>query len=210
MIADAPEISEATRDRIAAIRRTADRGAALTERLSAFSREAPLLREEVRVAELLADMETTLRETVGEAVSLAIRVAPDLPTIRVDRRQMENAIVDLAVNGRDAMPGGGPLTIDVRMGDADDPAELRDCIRIAVTDAGIGMADDIVDRVFDPFFTTKPFGRGTGWGLSMVYGFAKQSGGEVEVRSVPGRGTEIAIYLPVASVEPVGTSVVLP
>jgi CheY-like chemotaxis protein len=138
-----------------------------------------------------------------ERVSVAIETDPGLPLALVDANQLESAILNLAINSRDAMPAGGQLTIETRAIELDEAyAKAHPGIApgryivIAVSDTGVGMAPEVLEKVFDPFFTTKPIGQGTGLGLSMVYGFAKQSNGQVRIHSTPGEGTSVTIYLP--------------
>jgi PAS domain S-box-containing protein len=180
----------------------AERAAALTQRLLAFSRRQPLDPKQTDVARLLAGMADLLTRSITEAIAVQIQPAHDLWHIEVDPHQLENAILNLAVNARDAMPVGGDLTIaagNVSIGEEGEvSSELApgSYVRISVIDTGAGMAPDTVTKVFDPFFTTKEVGKGTGLGLSMVYGFAKQSGGHVEIRSALGAGTTVNLYLP--------------
>jgi PAS domain S-box-containing protein len=182
--------------------RGAERSARLTERLLAFSRRQPLDPRPVPVGELVSGMLELLQSTLGEQIEIRTAFAADLWLVHVDPHQLENAIVNLAVNARDAMPGGGRLTIGANnqaiASGAADPDELApgDYVALTVSDTGSGFAPEIIDRVFEPFFTTKEFGQGTGLGLSQVYGFTKQSGGHVRVDSEPGRGATITLYLP--------------
>ncbi|WP_178130382.1 response regulator [Reyranella sp. CPCC 100927] len=181
----------------------ARRAAALTHRLLAFSRQQPLDPKPTDVAGLIGGMLDLLRRTLGEKIEIAV-VADDSPwPVSVDRNQLENALLNLAVNARDAMPAGGKLTIATRnaasgvaMPGRPPETASEDHVMLAVTDNGIGMPKDVVDKAFDPFFTTKGIGKGTGLGLSQVYGFVKQSGGHINIDSEPGRGTTIGIYLP--------------
>jgi len=181
----------------------AERAAALTARLLAFSRRQPLDPKPTDVARLLAGMSDLLTRSITEAIAIQIMAPGELWRIEVDSHQLENAIVNLAVNARDAMPSGGDLTIEarnLRVGDQDEdvPAGVNagHYVVIAITDTGSGMSGETLAQVFDPFFTTKEVGKGTGLGLSMVYGFAKQSGGHVHVESQPGEGTRVCLYLP--------------
>ncbi|ANI79981.1 MULTISPECIES: hybrid sensor histidine kinase/response regulator [Sphingobium] len=181
--------------------RGADRAAALTQRLLAFSRRQPLDPRAIEVPRLLAGMSDLLTRTITEAVAIAIDAPDDVWTIEADPHQLENAILNLAVNGRDAMPSGGSLTIAARnrqisiieSGGNNPPP--GDYVAITVTDSGVGMDPETLTKVFDPFFTTKEVGKGTGLGLSMVYGFAKQSGGTVVIDSTPGAGTVVTLLL---------------
>jgi CheY-like chemotaxis protein len=188
--------------------RAAQRGAELTRSLLAFSRRQALDPRPVDVNRLLAGMDRILRRSIGEDVEVDLVRAPGLWPAQVDRSQLEAAVLNLALNARDAMPDGGELRIETTntthdAADAGQDAELLpgQYVLVAVSDTGIGIAPEHLDRVFDPFFTTKPRGRGTGLGLSLVYGFAKQSGGQVTISSEQGSGTTVRIYLPRAVAE---------
>jgi signal transduction histidine kinase/CheY-like chemotaxis protein len=179
------------------------RAAALTHRLLAFSRQQPLNPEPVDIGKLVASMSEMLRRTLGEAVAIETVLAGGLWLTRIDANQLENALLNLAVNARDAMPEGGRLTIETANAHLDDAyaaahAEVTagQYVMVAVTDTGTGMSPETIAQAFEPFYTTKPSGQGTGLGLSMVYGFIKQSGGHVKIYSEPGRGTTIKLYLP--------------
>lgn len=194
----------------------AERAAALTARLLAFSRRQPLDPKPTDVARLLAGMSDLLTRSITETIAIRIVAPGDLWSIEVDPHQLENAIVNLAVNARDAMPAGGALTIDasnIRIGndDEDVPAGVTagHYVVIAITDTGCGMTAETLAQVFDPFFTTKEVGKGTGLGLSMVYGFTKQSGGHVHVYSTPGHGTRVCLYLPRSAGEAAEDSVAI-
>ncbi|AJR23899.1 hybrid sensor histidine kinase/response regulator [Sphingobium sp. YBL2] len=190
--------------------RGAERAAALTQRLLAFSRRQPLDPRAVEVPRLLAGMSDLLTRTITEAVAIAIEAPDDVWTIEADPHQLENAILNLAVNARDAMPQGGSLTIaagnrQVAAHQSDEShVSPGDYVAITVSDNGTGMDADTLTKVFDPFFTTKEVGKGTGLGLSMVYGFAKQSGGSVLIDSALGEGTTVTLLLmrSVQSAEP--------
>lgn len=182
---------------------SADRAAALTHRLLAFSRRQPLDPRTVRPAPLIASMEELLRRTLGETIALDLVLPDDLWTIQCDPNQLENAVLNLTINARDAMPEGGRLTVEsenveVDMLRASTEHELRAgqyvCIR--VRDTGVGMDDETIAHAFEPFFTTKPTGQGTGLGLSMIYGFARQSQGYARIESAPGAGATFELYLP--------------
>ncbi|MFC5553113.1 ATP-binding protein [Methylobacterium iners] len=180
----------------------AQRGAALTQRLLAFSRQTPLTSEITDVNGLIRGMEDLLRRSLGEMVALECVLSGGLWRTRVDQGQLENAILNLVVNARDAMPSGGRLTIETMNAHLDDAyarahAEVGpgQYVVVAVSDTGEGMPPEVVARAFDPFFTTKPTGKGTGLGLSQVYGFVKQSGGHVKIYSEAGRGTSVKLYL---------------
>ncbi|MCQ8278762.1 response regulator [Acetobacteraceae bacterium KSS8] len=183
------------------------RAAALTHRLLAFSRRQTLDPRPVEIDRIIADMEDLIRRTMGPAVTVIVRPSPLPWTSLIDANQFENALLNLCLNARDAMPNGGRLTIttfnDVVTCDGtvhDLPA--GDYVRVRVADTGVGMSPDVVARAFDPFFTTKPIGQGTGLGLSMIYGFARQSGGHVALTSELGRGTFIDLQLPRRSAPP--------
>ncbi len=181
---------------------SAQRAAALTARLLAFSRQQSLDAKPTDIDALLRSLEDLLRRTIPENVALRIVSDESVDTAIVDANQLENAILNLAINARDAMPDGGQLTIESRVVDLDDAyvAKQPDIepgryVIVSVSDSGVGMAPELLEKAFDPFFTTKPIGQGTGLGLSMVYGFARQSGGQVRIHSQIGRGTTVSIYL---------------
>jgi signal transduction histidine kinase len=184
-------------------RRGAVRATAITQRLLAFSRKQRVEPRPLNVNNLLGNLSDFLRRSVGETVALEIAGADDLWTVETDPVQLETAILNLAVNARDAMPAGGKVTITTSNSFLDEEycrehEELvpGQYVQIAVSDTGTGMAKDVLERVFEPFFTTKEAGQGTGLGLSQVYGFVKQSGGHVDIDSAPGAGTTVRIYLP--------------
>ena len=180
----------------------ATRAAALTQRLLAFSRQSPLSPEPVEGNRLIADLTELLTRTLGERIAVETVLSAGLWRAEADRGQLENAIVNLAVNARDAMPDGGKLTIETANAHVgDDYAREADMaagqyVMIAVTDTGTGMAPDVLAKAFEPFFTTKPVGRGTGLGLSQVFGFVRQSRGHVRIYSEPDVGTTVRLYLP--------------
>ncbi|WFU57998.1 ATP-binding protein [Bradyrhizobium pachyrhizi] len=191
----------------ALIRDAADRGASLTRHLLAFARKQPLQPSDVDVNALTADTIELLRPTIGDHVDIDFRSAPDLPRALVDGNQLVTAIINLALNARDAMPKGGRLTIETRTAElkpsdvnGHDGLAAGDYVAIALTDSGRGIAEADLAKVFEPFFTTKDVGKGTGLGLSMVYGFVKQSNGHVVLDSEVGRGTRVMLYLPRAAV----------
>src|SRR3984893_16977810 len=181
---------------------SANRAAALTHRLLAFARRQPLVPKIVDADQLVGSLEDLLRRTIGETIDLAIVASKDLWCTLCDPNQLESALLNLAINARDAMPDGGKLTIataNARLEGvhADTPAlEAGDYICIGVTDTGTGMSAEVAARAFDPFFTTKPIGQGTGLGLSMIYGFARQSNGHATIDSRLGQGTSVKLYLP--------------
>jgi signal transduction histidine kinase len=179
------------------------RGAELTKRLLAVARQQPLSARAIDINERLPGMVAMLRRTLGEAIDIRTALAPDLWPARADPSQVEDALLNLAINARDAMPGGGALMIEtanVRL-DESYPAAVAeiapgDYVALSVTDTGEGMAAEVIERATEPFFTTKPPGEGTGLGLSMIYGFAKQSGGHLSIYSEVGVGTTVRLYLP--------------
>ena len=180
-----------------------ERAATLTQRLLAFARQQPLAPQPLDANKMIAAMSDLLHSTLGEHIQIETVTAAGLWTVLADSQQLENAILNIAINGRDAMPDGGKLTIETGNAHLDQaycaqnpevkPGQFA---LIAVTDTGIGMSADVAARVFDPFFTTKPTGKGTGLGLSQVYGFVKQSSGHIKIYSEPGSGTTVKIYLP--------------
>ncbi|HXC54879.1 MAG TPA: PAS domain-containing protein [Rhizomicrobium sp.] len=181
---------------------SAERAAALTHRLLAFSRRQPVDPRPVDLNQLIGSVEELLRRTIGEAIDLDIKSRADLWLTRCDHNQLENALLNLTINARDAMPDGGRLTLETANADQNAAAALRNDIkpgayvRLSVRDSGVGMAPDVKARAFDPFYTTKPIGQGTGLGLSMIYGFVRQSDGAVRIDSEVGRGTTVEILLP--------------
>ncbi len=192
----------------------AQRGATLTAQLLAFARRQPLAPQPVDLAATVPALVPLLRRTLGEDIDVRYHETASLWPAMADAAQLESAVLNLALNARDAMRGGGRLTIEVanKVIDADYArahAEVLpgDYVMLAVTDSGHGMPPEILARVFEPFFTTKPDGQGTGLGLAMVFGFVKQSGGHVKAYSEPGEGTTIRLYLPRAASRPVSPSV---
>ena len=178
----------------------ATRAAALTRRLLSFARSEPLLPERVETSELVGNMSDLLDRTLGEQIRIERKLALDAWPVFVDPHQLENAILNLAVNARDAMDGEGQLTIassNVTM-TANSVGDIQpgDYLKISIADEGCGMSDEVRERAFEPFFTTKPVGKGTGLGLSQIFGFAHQSEGEVGIESVIGKGTTVSLYLP--------------
>jgi CheY-like chemotaxis protein len=189
-----PGLEEAKRIRFAdAIVQTATRAAALTGQLLAFARRQPLQPEVLDLNEHIVVMTELLDRALGERVAIRTDLAPDLCRIEADPAQLESAILNIAVNARDAMPEGGTLTISTREGMLEDG---RRAAAVSVSDTGSGIDPEILEHVFEPFFTTKSVGRGTGLGLSQVYGFATQSGGDLKVESEIGRGTKVTLTLP--------------
>jgi PAS domain S-box-containing protein len=186
-----------------ATRTAAERGADLTKRLLAFGRRQTLEPRPTDVNVLVSGMEQLMRRTLGEHIAIEIRTAKTLWPAKVDPGQLESAVVNLAVNARDAMPQGGRISIETANVELDGSfaamnAEVKpgEYVMVSVSDTGTGMPPEVVARAFEPFFTTKDVGRGTGLGLSMVYGFAKQSGGHARIYSEPGMGTVVRLYLP--------------
>jgi signal transduction histidine kinase/CheY-like chemotaxis protein len=180
----------------------ARRAASLTHRLLAFSRRQTLDPKPTNINRLIAGLEELIRRTVGPGIQVEVVGAAGLWTALVDRNQLENALLNLCINARDAMPEGGRITIETANKWLDERAarerELSpgQYISLCVTDTGTGMTPEVIKRAFDPFFTTKPLGQGTGLGLSMIYGFARQSGGQVRIYSEVGKGTTMCLYLP--------------
>jgi PAS domain S-box-containing protein len=194
------ENNERAQRRIANALTGVERGAKLASHLLAFARRQPLEPRVVNVDRLLTGMVELLRRSLGEAIEIETRAADGLWNAFVDANQTENALLNLAINARDAMGGSGKLTIAASNASIDGSAEREiepgDYVEICVSDTGSGIPADLLDQVFEPFFTTKPEGQGTGLGLSMVYGFVRQSGGNVRIESAPGQGTTVHLYLP--------------
>ena len=181
----------------------ARRAANLTQRLLAFSRQQPLKPEPIDVNRLVTGMSDLLLHSLGGAVQLETVLAGGLWPINADPNQLENVILNLAINGRDAMPDGGKMTVETQNAHLDSRYAAEEIgvapgqyVMIALTDSGSGMPQDVIDKAFDPFFTTKEVGKGTGLGLSQVYGFVKQSGGHVRIYSEVGQGSTVKLYLP--------------
>jgi PAS domain S-box-containing protein len=183
--------------------RATNRGAELTHRLLAYARKQDLDPKRVNLNSLVASLVDLFRRTIGEDIDIVTDLAPDVDGVEVDAGQLENALLNLAVNARDAMPNGGKLTIATRLvklgavhAKQHPGAAPGDYEVVSVTDTGCGMPKDVLARAFEPFFTTKEVGKGTGLGLSMVYGFARQSGGYATIQSEVGRGTTVSLHLP--------------
>ena len=191
-----------------AIHRSAGRGAELTQRLLAYSRQQPLRPQAIDLADLVSGMSELLNRVLGEVIEIEIAAEPDLWSTMADPGQVENALLNLALNARDAMPDGGRLAIkcfNAQVDEAfmaDNPEMKADrYVVLAVSDKGSGMTAEVQAHAFEPFFTTKDVGQGSGLGLSMVYGFAKQSGGQVTIESAEGQGTTMNLYLPAVTAE---------
>ena len=182
---------------------SAQRAAALTHRLLAFSRRQSLDRKRIDPNQLVQSLEELFSRTKGAHISLKVELGQDVWPVNTDTGQLESALLNLVINARDAMPDGGELRIETANSYLDggdistlEPVKAGDYVMIGVSDNGTGMSPLILAKAFDPFFTTKPIGQGTGLGLSMIYGFAQQSGGHVTLESEPGKGTCVRLYLP--------------
>ncbi|MCC8362720.1 response regulator [Lysobacter sp. A6] len=196
---------EAAAGRTAAVQQYADtamtsarRAASLTHRLLAFARQQPLDTRTVDINARIASLEDLLHRTIGEQVQLQLDLQPDAAIARVDANQLENAVLNLVVNARDAMSDGGRIRVGTRRPERHALRDLApgDYVELFVEDDGSGIPEDVLEKVFEPFFTTKPIGQGTGLGLSMTYGFARQSGGDARIVSTPGMGTTVTLLLP--------------
>jgi PAS domain S-box-containing protein len=187
---------------VSAAREGANRAAALTQRLLAFSRRQTLSPQPLSANRMVSEMSEILRRTIGETIRLETVLAAGLWKVHADANQLENTVINLAVNARDAMPDGGRLTIETancRIDDAyanEHGVSAGQYVMVAVTDTGAGMTPEVREKAFEPFFTTKGVGKGTGLGLSQVFGFVKQSGGHIKIYSELGHGTTVKIYLP--------------
>jgi CheY-like chemotaxis protein len=196
---DKPELQDWVRSSIQAV----DRGATLTKSLVAFSRRQTLAPIELDLNAVIDDIEAMLRQTLGEAYELRVSKAPELWPVAADPGQLQSALLNLVLNARDAMLKDATVTIATANATLDGEYagthnEVRpgDYVALIVSDTGIGMSHEVAQRAFEPFFTTKDVGKGSGLGLSMVYGFVKQSGGHVTIDSEPGEGTSVRVYLP--------------
>ena len=202
----APEIGDPDqRELVDEAHGAAQDGAKLAAQLLAFGRRQPLNPQPTNVGELISNFAGLLRRTLGETIALEIAAPPSPPPTVVDAAQLQNALLNLTINARDAMPRGGRLSIEVSPARLDaDYAQMYPEVRtgryvlVAISDTGVGMSEAVRRRAFEPFFTTKPTGAGTGLGLSMVYGFVKQSGGHIQIYSELGHGTSVRVFLPVA------------
>ena len=179
-----------------------DRAARFTRQLLAFSRKQVLQPQALELTTVVGDMKQMLARLLGPEYTLDVDVAPGLPPIASDRGQMEQVVLNLVVNARDAMPGGGPISVRARLATDDDeeaiarmPSNPASAVVLEVSDQGVGIPEAIRERIFEPFFTTKDVGKGTGLGLAMVYGFVRQSGGHIDLASGPEGGTQFRIYL---------------
>jgi nitrogen-specific signal transduction histidine kinase len=202
LMADEPE-TLAAREEMEEIDAASDRASKLTRQLLAYSRQQVLQPCVLDLNTVVADTERMLRRLIGEDVELVTALAPNLPRVRADRGQLEQVLLNLAVNARDAMPNGGRLTIttfgtqlEARVCAQGEPG--APAVGMTVADTGSGIPEEVIDHVFEPFFTTKPIGEGTGLGLATVYGIVKQSGGCVWVESTPGAGSVFHVTLPCA------------
>ncbi|NWB69377.1 response regulator [Pseudomonas sp. I8001] len=182
---------------------SANRAAALTHRLLAFSRRQSLDSKPVQINQLVSSMGELLQRSLNESIALDIRLTEQLWTAEADPNQLESALLNLAINARDAMPNGGKLVVETTNRHLDSVFTAAygtltpgDYVELSVSDTGCGMPESVINRAFDPFFTTKPIGQGTGLGLSMIYGFARQSHGHVSIHSVVGQGTTVSLFLP--------------
>lgn len=191
------------------ILRAASRGAELTHRLLAFSRQQTLMPRTIEVNALISDSAKLFSRTFSAGIKLEVQTVPDLWHAWADHAQLENALLNLAINARDAMPEGGELTISCENAQLDKNFSTEnsnvnpgDYVLLSVSDTGSGMSAEVQAHVFEPFFTTKEVGRGSGLGLSMVYGFTRQSGGHTSISSVEGQGTTVKLYLPRTEMEP--------
>jgi len=201
------ELTARQKRQLDAIRQATERGRSLTRQLLAFSRRQHLSPVVLEVGALISSFTSLIRQAVGEAVTVELDLHPEPLNAHVDPTQLESALLNLAVNARDAMPEGGRLSISTRRlteeaASARDGLEAGDWIEVEVADTGSGMADEVRRRVFEPFFTTKDVGKGSGLGLSQVYGFVRQSGGHVSVESEPGVGSVFRLHLPASAEAP--------
>ena len=208
MVEESLPSSHPAQSDVAEILSSGDRAAQLTRQLLAFGRRQRLAPRAIDLREAVTGMERMLRRILGETIELSVTTCPDPVVVYADPSQIEMVVLNLAVNARDAMPSGGPLSISVNKAEAADPArsggeELPpgELGQIVVRDAGGGMDEETQERIFEPFFTTKPSGKGTGLGLATVYGIVKQSGGAIHVRSTPGQGAEFRVLLPLSEAD---------
>ena len=206
LIEDGLRADDPQREDLGQIIAASDRAALLTRQLLAFSCKEPRETRPVHVNEVIADMERMLVRLIGEDVSLEARLAPDLKHVSIDPGELEQIVMNLVLNARDAMPMGGRIVLDTRPGPGDEEsrggAVASDGVLLSVSDGGLGMDADTRKRISEPFFTTKPMGDGTGLGLSTVYGIGQRADGHVDVASELGEGTTIEIWFPSASGQP--------
>ena len=202
-LSESDRFGDMEREFLGEIRGAAQRAADLTRKLLAFSRKEVLEPKVLNLNDIVVDLEKMMRRLIGEDVELLTKTAPALWNALIDPGQMEQVIMNLAVNVRDAMPNGGALTletsnVEIQAGDGEAPADFKPgrYVRLSVSDTGHGMDEAVKARIFEPFFTTKEPGKGTGLGLASVYGTIKQSNGHIFATSEPGRGTTFTIYLP--------------
>jgi len=191
------------RDYVDEVKRAGERGAALTQQLLAFSRQQVMERRVLDLAHIVREMDAMIRRLVGEDVTVEAIIAPDLGRIKANAGSIEQVILNLVINARDAMPVGGKLTIEAKNAEFDETygrehlgGVLGPQVLLAITDTGVGMDKATQQRIFEPFFTTKPKGKGTGLGLATVFGIVTQAGGNIWVYSEPGKGTTFKVYLP--------------
>ena len=203
LLVEAVGDDEEAKQSIEAIQAAVDRGASLTSRLLAFSRQSILSPVTTNVTGTVGGLHDMLRRSLGETIDLRVEETPDLWPATIDPHQFENALVNLALNARDAMPRGGTLTIETANTALDETTAAQhedvmpgDYVQVAVSDTGTGISPEILEKVFEPFFTTKDVGEGSGLGLSMVFGFVKQSKGHIAIYSEVGHGTTVKLYLP--------------
>ncbi|MEW6368584.1 MAG: response regulator [Acidobacteriota bacterium] len=203
VVADQLGPDDSMREDLEQIRKAGERAASLTRQLLAFSRKQVLVPEPLDLNKVVSEIDKMLRRVIGEDIELRLALDPKLGQVMIDPTQVEQVIMNLCVNSRDAMPTGGKLTIETHNAELDETLAVEhgeilpgSYVMLAVTDTGIGMNADTMSHLFEPFFTTKPGGRGTGLGLSTVYGIVKQSGGHISIHSEPGKGTTFEIYLP--------------
>ena len=196
---------------------SANRAAGLTHRLLAFSRRQSLDSKPVEINQLVSSMGELLQRSINESIALDMRLSDELWTAEADPNQLESALLNLVINARDAMPSGGSLTVETTNRHLDNVFTAAygtllpgDYVELSVSDTGCGIPESLLGRVFDPFFTTKPIGQGTGLGLSMIYGFARQSHGHVTIHSEVGKGTTVSLFLPRFIGERVADAVVNP
>jgi signal transduction histidine kinase len=201
------DLNESTRDEATEIKRSVQRGASLTRQLLAFSKRQATRPQLLAVGDIVGGMDTMLRRLIGPEVDFEVISVPDDTRVRADPSQLEQVVLNLVVNARDAMPEGGRLTVKVEHVELDESAAISlveghagPYARLSISDTGTGIDEQTRAKLFEPFFTTKEQGKGTGLGLSIVYGIVKQTGGYINVISEPGRGATFVIYLPAATV----------